>query len=132
MHTTPPSPTTSRNNPHDNLYVSDLSKPATDYTQLRGVTAIAGGLSAFCTVGWAHLQTLSMLLQQAQAGSPLTATVSLAPKLIALLFSMVAVSGAIAYLRTGRKTLALLVRVGLFWAIAAVLLCFVDMRWVLG
>ena len=105
--------------------------PTTDYTALRAVIALSGGLSAFGIIGYAQLQTLGELLQQKAAGAPLTSVVGLTPKLVALGVSFLAVSSAIAYIRSRRRRLALVNRIGFTWAIAAVLMCFVPLRWLL-
>ena len=105
---------------------------ATDYAALRAVTSLAGGLSAFGVIGYAQLEVLRELLEQRAAGVAPLASVGLAPKLFAVVLSFLAVSSAIAYTRSGRRRLALVNRVGMIWAIAAVLWCFVPMRWLVG
>ena len=109
-----------------------MSQPPTDYTALRAVISLAGGLSAFGVIGYAQLDVLEQLLDQRSAGVALVAAVGLAPKLFAVVLSFLAVNSAIAYTRSGRKRLAMLNRVGLMWAISAVLWCFVPMRWLVG
>ena len=109
-----------------------MPQPTTDYLTLRAITSLAGGLSAFGVIAYAQLEVLQELLDQRAAGLSPVATVGLPPKLLAVILSFLAVSSAIAYTRSGRRRLALLNRVGLIWAIAAVIWCFVPMRWVVG
>lgn len=104
----------------------------TDYLTLRAIISLAGGISAFGVIAYAQLEVLQELLVQQAAGVSLVATVGLPPKLFAVVLSFLAVSSAIAYTRSGRRRLALINRVGLIWAIAAVIWCFVPMRWVVG
>ena len=108
------------------------SAGATDYATLRAVTSLAGGLSAFGVIGYAQLEVLRDLLEQRAAGAAPLASVGLTPKLFAVVLSFLAVSSAIAYTRSGQRRLALVSRVGMIWAIAAVLWCFVPMRWLVG
>ena len=107
-------------------------EPPTDYTALRAVVSLAGGVSAFGVIAYAQLDVLQELLSQRAAGTALVAAVGVAPKLFAVVLSFLAVNSAVAYTRSGRRRLALVNRVGLVWAIAAVLWCFVPMRWIVG
>lgn len=109
-----------------------MSQSATDYTALRAFISLAGGVSAFGVIAYGQLEVLQELLAQRAAGVSAVAAVGLAPKLFTVLLSFLAVSSAVAYTRSGRRRLALINRVGLIWAIAAVIWCFVPMRWLVA